>query len=64
MVDTVITELLRASPVVAFMAAFAWALLAIVRQVVRHYEDVLDGCLANILSKLSDIAIIMQKCQK
>ncbi len=56
------TKLLQELPAVAVMAVFAFALLKIVGEVLKHYHNMLNGVMQEILGQLHVISERTRKC--
>lgn len=56
------SKLLQELPAVAVMAVFAFALLKIVGEVLKHYHNMLNGIMSQILEQLHLIRENTRKC--
>lgn len=56
MLETLLTTLAKELPVVAVMSLFCWAMLQIFKQVMSHYQKLIDTTLINLAKAVDSLA--------
>ena len=56
MVDTLLTSLAKELPIVAVMSLFCWAMLQIFKQVMNHYQKLIDTTLMDLAKAIDSLA--------